>query len=117
MKVLVLAAVLARRGPHTVQNQTIRTGVSGIIALRRRTAAVSRLLLSPAPTPDLGHIVAVPTDVLLVVDQQEWVVIKVNLTDRQVVGGPPVSVHFADQFRRKRIVHLASLDDGPFVRL
>ena len=36
---------------------------------------------------------------------QERVVEQVDLSDRQVVGGAPIGVHLAEQFRRQRSVH------------
>ncbi len=33
---------------------------------------------------------------------QQRIVVKVDLADRQVIGGPPVGVHLAKQFRRQR---------------
>src|SRR5665647_1402012 len=32
---------------------------------------------------------------------QKWIIIKINLPDRQIVSGAPIGIHFMEQFRRK----------------
>ena len=34
---------------------------------------------------------------------QEWVVTKIHLPDGQIIGRPPVRVHFLQECRRKRV--------------
>ena len=36
---------------------------------------------------------------------EQWVVIQIDLTDRQVIGGPPVRIHQGPFFIRKGVRH------------
>ena len=40
---------------------------------------------------------------------QQWIVVEINLADRQIVGGAPISVHFLEQIRRECVcIHIFS---------
>ena len=36
---------------------------------------------------------------------QQRIVVEIDLTDRQIVGGPPVGVHFLEEIGRERLIH------------